>query len=208
MLAPVRTRGICSVATCGRPIEGRGLCSPHYQRMRKSGDAQAPITIRPFKGPTPLSLGDRFWARVDRTGGPDACWPWTRATNEGGYGKISIGSMRDGSRTGVLAHRLSWQLHRGPIPDGMLVCHRCDNPPCVNPAHLFLGTPHDNVRDMAAKGRARVVNRLCTPEQVADIRSRSASGEGFTSIARSVGVQEWTVRRIAKGATYGVARAQ
>ena len=92
---------------------------------------------------------DRFWKKVDRSGGPDACWPWTGCLQSMGYGATHIG------RKYTLAHRASWVWLRGDIPDGMFVCHRCDNPRCCNPAHLFVGTAQDNTDDMLAKGRAR-----------------------------------------------------
>jgi len=92
-------------------------------------------------------LKERFWAKVD-VRGPDDCWPWLGAAGPRGYGRFAIG---DGAMTGP--HRFSYELVCGPISDGMLICHHCDNPSCCNPAHLFVGTNTDNMQDAKAKGR-------------------------------------------------------
>lgn len=89
---------------------------------------------------------NRFWAKVNRT---ETCWIWTACKSLTGYGQIG----REKSRDRFAAHRVSWVIENGPIADGLLVLHRCDNPSCVRPSHLFLGTDADNVNDMIEKGR-------------------------------------------------------
>jgi hypothetical protein len=90
----------------------------------------------------------RFWAKVDTSGGEDACWNWTAsASHDFGYGEF----MLDGTKR--RAHRWTYEQKVGPIPAGMYVLHKCDNPKCVNPKHLFLGTHQDNCDDMRRKGR-------------------------------------------------------
>jgi hypothetical protein len=101
-----------------------------------------------------VGVAIRFWAKVDKTPGQGPwgdCWGWLGGTHDWGYGIIGKGGRGEGFWR---AHRLSWTLAHGPIPEGMDVLHKCDNPPCSNPDHLFLGTALDNTRDCIAKGRA------------------------------------------------------
>lgn len=98
---------------------------------------------------TPVTpLAERFWPKVDRSGGTNACWLWLASTKKG-YGQLWV---RELGRA-ALAHRISYELNIGEIPNGLFVCHTCDNPTCVNPNHLFLGTEEDNNRDCYSKGR-------------------------------------------------------
>lgn len=91
----------------------------------------------------------RFWVKVEIKS-EDECWNWTAFKNKQGYGRFGSSSCRC-----VNAHRVSWTIAFGPIPEGHFVCHRCDNPSCVNPKHLFTGTRQDNVDDMVIKKRSR-----------------------------------------------------
>lgn len=151
--------------------------------------------------PKEFSPVDEFWKRVDRTG---ECWEWTGVRNQFGHGRI----RRDGKETGT--HRYSWILAFGPIPSGMLVCHRCDNPPCVRPSHLFLGTPRDNTQDMHAKGRSgrpsapgeRSSMAKFTDAEVVSIRVRFDQGETIVALASEKKVNISTVAEIVNGRTW------
>lgn len=110
-------------------------------RLRKQGHE---VKRMPWK--ITQSIEDRFWAMVLKT---ESCWLWQGYMNPKGYGLIST---KRGSRP-LQTHRVSYEIHYGPIPDGLWVLHKCDNQQCVNPEHLFLGTAHDNTADMIAKER-------------------------------------------------------
>lgn len=142
-----------------------------------------------------------FWSRVIRKG-KDECWIWQGAT----YGKASPYGKQWCNGRGMKAHRFSWLVHFGPIPDGLLVCHKCDNPRCVNPNHLFLGTHKDNSEDSAKKGRnhrERGTARYCaklTDEKVAIILSRyNGRRYGGDRLARDFGVSRTAIYNIIYG---------
>lgn len=123
------------------------------------------------------------------------CWLWLNNWNHAGYGLGKVGGRC------FRAHRLSWELHRGPIPAGLHVCHRCDTPACVNPEHLFLGTHDDNMRDRDEKGRN--VNHCGTLHGNAklsddDVRAIRLDGRNQRDIARAYGVSQsqiWCIKR-------------
>jgi HNH endonuclease len=142
-------------------------------------------------------LPDRIVAKIDKRG-PDDCWTWVGAHHEFGYGMANM------SGKAVYVHRLAWEEVNGPIPPGLCVLHRCDNPPCCNPAHLFLGTLQDNAADMAQKGRARRGrgNAKLTAVQVQSIRSGDAGGADRRQVARELGVSETTIWGAVTGKTW------
>lgn len=147
-----------------------------------------------------LSDEERFWEKVNKKS-DDECWEWLGSLlYKWQYGVFCVGG---GS---TLAHRYSWKLHFGEIPPGMLVCHKCDNPPCVNPKHLFLGTGTDNMIDMVNKGRQAPVSEDKNPnaklsrEDVIQIKTLHSSGNlSGAELARKFGVKPETVYHILNG---------
>lgn len=146
-----------------------------------------------------LSLEERFWLKVDRAAHPRGCWLWVGGTDGRGYGVFCLGT-KPRSRF-IRAHRFAYELRHGPIPDGMFACHRCDTPGCVNPDHIFLGTPADNIDDMRAKGRGfDIPNELkargeqhthakLTDAIVRELRERhEAGGMSIAALALQYGV--------------------
>lgn len=156
------------------------------------------------------SLAERLWAKVNPNGpipshnpslGP--CSVWTAATDHGGYGVIAV---RNG--TTDRAHRVAYRLEHGSIPTGFDVCHACDNPGCVRVSHLFLGTPKDNSRDAATKGRMargeRNGNTKLTEDDVREIRRLYATGsETHQSIGERFGMRRPSISLILNGKRWG-----
>lgn len=165
-----------------------------------------------------LLLG-RFWSRVQMG---DGCWEWQGSRTQFGYGKLKVQGVE---RT---THRFSWELANGPIPEGAYVLHRCDNPPCVRPDHLFLGTARDNIVDAYSKGRAvppggrryrgsdhwtnvqpagvargeRVGGAKLTADQVRDIRRLYTEGATLHALADQFGVRFTNVHMIVTRKTW------
>jgi hypothetical protein len=154
----------------------------HRARMRRSGQTT------PRRG----SRGDwaeRYERFVVRASG---CWSWSGSVNNGGYGRL-------GRR---YAHRVSYELHHGPIAEGLFVLHRCDNPPCTNPDHLFLGTSKENSEDASSKGRLsgrRLVGPKLSAEQASEIRRLRDAGVSRRELSERYGIHVDNVGRIANG---------
>lgn len=155
-----------------------------------------------------VPIANRFWSKVDKSGD---CWLWTGHRLKNGYGQFSLTTTRP-----VKAHRFAWELAHGPIPGGMMVCHHCDNPPCVRPDHLFLGTAKDNTQDAIRKGRMyagtpgpsrhrdrylrgeRNQNAKLTAEQVKEIR-RQRGAKTAKALAVEYGVSFALISHIQNG---------
>lgn len=145
-------------------------------------------------------LAERLWRRVEKM--PSGCWEWRGYTDKNtGYGQIGA----EGEKKILLTHRAAWMVTNGPIPDGLHVCHRCDNRPCCNPDHLFLGTPTDNMQDAKAKGRNRWMegeaspNAKLTDEQVREIRRRYRPYVNAVEIAEEFGISRSYVSHLCTG---------
>lgn len=148
-----------------------------------------------------LAMDELFWSKVDKSG---ECWEWQGHINSGGYGMTNT---RYGTRQ---AHRVAWILTNGAIPEGLDVCHHCDNRPCVNPAHLFLGTTAENMLDRDQKGRHRTgwydkrgagnPRAKLNPAQIMAIRSRAEVPSAI--LAREFSVSPSMIRRIIRGSSW------
>ena len=131
---------ICCIKECEKKVLACDMCAMHYRRLKRYGSPLRTKAVQ-YHG---LSVKDRLLKRVRKS---DECWLWVGAINPKGYGMMSIKSHPR------LSHRISWEVHNGPIPEGMFVLHKCDTPLCVRPEHLFLGRQIDNMTDMIRKGR-------------------------------------------------------
>ena len=143
----------------------------------------------------------RFWKQVNKNG-PNGCWIWNGARDPFGHGKLRF--KQEGQWGMIKAHRLSWILHNGPIPDNMFVCHHCYNPPCCNPSHLFVGTPQDNTRDAIRKDRMGFIGKdnphsKLTEDQVRFIKAYPKTYGNQTKLARMFNVSQFAIRSIIVG---------
>jgi hypothetical protein len=154
------------------------------EASKRDGDDDQPIGrsgSRKFRCPAHWTEAQRLAYYIDKSEGPDACWPWIGGLDASGYGLLA---QRPRGKTRV-AHRLSYEAEVGPIPEGMNCLHHCDNPPCCNPAHLFLGTQAENVADMVSKERQS--------KPMLGRRGTAAPGYGRKDDAHPSAVLTWEV---------------
>jgi hypothetical protein len=142
------------------------------------------------------SVSRRFWANTKPTS--DGCVVWLGEVHHIGYGK-AYGWYLNGKEVRLRAHRLAWMLEYGRIPNKLLVCHTCDNPLCVKPSHLFIGTDKDNNDDKGQKGRSKgntMGGGRLTMRQVVSMRKEYSEGVSYGALARKYGVARWSVSRL------------
>jgi hypothetical protein len=167
---------------CGQDAIARRLCKIHYNQATKAGNLQSHSLIKPE---------DVFWEKVNKT---DTCWLWLSTTNQYGYGIFLV------NKKSLRAHRYAYQLTKGEIPANMVILHTCDNPVCVNPSHLKLGTKDDNNKDSKNKMRNAFGEKnghaKLTMQQTIEIR---ASTEKQSVLVAKYNVNQSTISRIKSG---------
>lgn len=190
----------CDHPDCDKPFVARGMCRKHYVAWHRA----TPKHLRtPAPGLSRLTIEERYWAKVDRSAGPDACWPWRPPTHRSGHGEFFVSKARGK----VPAHTFAVELATGqPCPPDREGCHTCDNPPCCNPAHIYYGTRQQNVDDMWQRGRGRrgdrAVNARLTEGAVIAIRERYAAGGTAPNLASEFHVTSGCITAVVLGRTW------
>ena len=189
--------GNCTIEGCDKKHFGRGMCSMHYERVRRHGSPTIALTLVGDSDVHPDTvIRARLSAGSTRVG---ECIEYTK-TQRNGYGIVQV----NGRRTG--AHRVAYELHNGPIPDGMVVRHRCDNPPCIRIEHLTVGSQVENIADMVNRDRStrgeRSSNHVLTDESVRDILKRLGKGSSQSELAREYGVSHTTINSVKRNTSW------
>jgi len=188
---PHRPQKPCLYDGCTGWAWAQGYCDNHYQKLKRAGVIESKRIVN-----DPVARFHASYKVNEETG----CWEWTAWIHPKKYGVFVMG----GASKKVRAHRFSYELHKGPITDGLFVCHSCDNRRCVNPDHLFLGDDGENMRDMVAKGRhgaqTGTLRPKITRKMAFNIRIMYARGEhSIVGLAAIYGVDHSTITRIVKG---------
>lgn len=188
---------ICSVDECLKGVCARGLCQMHYWRLMRHGSVHHSRIKRAFRRGNSPNETFRAYVTISDT---DDCIAWGGTRQSSGYGEFSCLGIK------YLAHRFSYSLHNGEIPDGMFVRHTCDNPPCVNPRHLLMGPPALNVQDMVSRDRhsrgERNGHAKLTRDDVTGILQMLSTGMPQRGIAEKYGVTPQTITDIKKGRSW------
>lgn len=188
----VSGKGICSVDGCDRPHTAGGMCQLHWGRARNGTPLEQEVRT---SLPVDITVAERLTIYAP-PGEPDECWEWTRSTNKG-YGVTAVGNGKVRQ-----AHVVAWELAHGQaLPAGMILRHTCDNPPCVNPAHLLLGTHVENSADRLERGQPAYNGtgfRHRTPDEIRAMRQLYDSGTNITEISRRFDCAVATAFRIVK----------
>lgn len=191
--------GICTIPGCTRKHYRRGMCTGHVKRMDQFGD---PLAGPPLRKLRPMGLGFEEVFKHFMPGDPPkrGCWEWTGKVLPNGYGTITTGGKS------TQAHRVSYAIFNGPIADGMMVRHTCDNRLCVKPSHLLLGTHADNMDDRDGRSRQAMGVQLpqhkLTPESVREIRSLATEGWSQNRLAQRYSVSRRAVQALLQGKTW------
>lgn len=194
-----RRESVCSVEGCNRSVYAKNLCNKHWQRKRNYGDVARDALEQPWRNNE--SWNDYF-ARKTKLNNKTGCIEWTAYRDNDGYGR----GWKENRP--IPAHRLSYEIFIGPIPEGKLICHHCDNPSCVNTDHLYAGTHEDNVRDKKERGRSNILtgeksaSSKLTEEQAIELIRYKKSGVRTDEIADKFGVSYYTVMEIVRGRSW------
>lgn len=194
----------CCIKDCKNKVSRRGLCVAHYARLLNGKSLDEPLQMQ-HHGLSTKDRFDRWWKEDEKTG----CWIWQGKLQKTGYGQFNL----TGSRP-IPSHRAAWLLYKGEIPENpnsayktYYLCHKCDNPACVNPDHLFLGDQQSNMDDKMGKDRhnygiSRGVNHGNAKVTDEDVRAIRASSDSLTVLSRRYGMAKSTLAAIRKRETW------